>query len=237
MTRDLDVVVAGGGPVGLVSALFAAQLGLSVVVVEPRLDPIDKACGEGLMPTALALLRDLHIEPAGRPYVGISYIEAAGRHRADAQFAGPPGRGVRRIVLHDELSRRAKELDVEHRQGRVVALQQTTGSVRVQLVDGSQLQSRYLIAADGLHSTVRALVGLARPPAPHVRFGLRSHFEVAPWSDNVEVYWADHAEAYVTPVAADLVGIAVLGERKGGTSSGGLLSSPRYTNESMTKLR
>jgi flavin-dependent dehydrogenase len=216
MTQDLDVVVVGGGPVGLVSALFAAEAGLRVVVVEPRLDPIDKACGEGLMPTALSLLRDLQIEPAGRPYVGITYIDVAGGQRAEASFSGAPGRGVRRTVLHEELTRRAKELEVEQRQGRVVVLDQSTECVETRLLDGTQLQSRYLIAADGLHSTVRGLVRLAKPAAPHVRFGLRSHFEVQPWSDNVEVYWADHAEAYVTPVAANLVGVALLGERKGG---------------------
>jgi flavin-dependent dehydrogenase len=33
---------------------------------------------------------------------------------------------------------------------------------------------------------------------------------MAPWSELVEVYWADDAEAYVTPVADDLVGIAFL---------------------------
>lgn len=216
MTPDLDVVVVGGGPVGLVSALFAARTGLRLVVVEPRLDPIDKACGEGLMPTALSLLRDLQIEPVGRPYLGITYIDAAGCQRAQASFSGGPGRGVRRTVLHEELTRRAKELEVEQRQGRVVALDQSSESVVTRLLDGTQLHSRYLIASDGLHSTVRGLVRLTKPATPHVRFGLRSHFEVQPWSDNVEVYWADQAEAYVTPVAANLVGVAVLGERKGG---------------------
>lgn len=216
MTPDLDVVVVGGGPVGLVSALFAARNGQRVVVVEPRLDPIDKACGEGLMPTALSLLRDLQIEPAGRNYLGITYIEAAGGSRAQASFSGGPGRGVRRTVLHEELTRRAKELEVEQVQGRVVALDQSSASVVTRLLDGTQLHSRYLIAADGLHSTIRALARLSKPAAPHVRFGLRSHFEVQPWSDNVEVYWADRAEAYVTPVSANLVGVAVLGERKGG---------------------
>ena len=45
-----DLVVAGGGPVGLATALYAAHAGLDVVVREPRTGPIDKACGEGLMP-------------------------------------------------------------------------------------------------------------------------------------------------------------------------------------------
>ena len=42
------------------------------------------------------------------------------------------------------------------------------------------------------------------------RLGVRQHFKMAPWSDYVEVYWSEHAEAYVTPVADDLVGVAIL---------------------------
>ena len=39
---------------------------------------------------------------------------------------------------------------------------------------------------------------------------------MTPWSDCVEVYWSANAEAYVTPVADDCVGVAVLTARKGG---------------------
>jgi hypothetical protein len=42
------------------------------------------------------------------------------------------------------------------------------------------------------------------------RYGLRRHYRVAPWTDLVEVHWAPRAEAYVTPVSADVVGIGLL---------------------------
>ena len=75
-------------------------------------------------------------------------------------------------------------------------------------------RARWLLAADGLHSTVRREVGLeSTPPTGRPRFGLRRHFGVAPWSDHVEVHWSPAVEAYVTPVADDLVGVAVLGPR------------------------
>jgi 2-polyprenyl-6-methoxyphenol hydroxylase-like FAD-dependent oxidoreductase len=60
-------------------------------------------------------------------------------------------------------------------------------------------------------------------PAPPPRFGLRRHYRIAPWTDLVEVHWAAGAEAYVTPVAADQVGVAILGAR-GGDRSGGTRS-------------
>lgn len=46
----IDLLVAGGGPAGLATAVHAARAGLEAVVVERREGPIDKACGEGLMP-------------------------------------------------------------------------------------------------------------------------------------------------------------------------------------------
>ena len=99
MTTDL--IVAGGGPAGLATALYAVRAGLSVTVREPRSGVIDKACGEGLMPGALAALLDLGVDPPGHPLTGIRYV--AGERFADASFSGGPGRGVRRTTLHDAL--------------------------------------------------------------------------------------------------------------------------------------
>ncbi len=72
----------------------------------------------------------------------------------------------------------------------------------------------YLVAADGLHSPVRRMLGLDRPVEGRRRYGQRVHVEMAPWTPFVEVHWAAGSEAYVTPVADDLVGIAVLTERQ-----------------------
>ncbi len=203
-----DVVVAGGGPVGMAAALHAHRAGLSVVVREPRSGAIDKACGEGLMPGAVAELAALGVHPHGRPLSGIHYLDADGSSRGvTARFAAGPGRGVRRTVLHDALATAVAEAGIPVEQRAVEEVRDLGDHV---LVDGEA--ARYLLAADGLHSPVRRLLGLDAPTGPRRRFGQRCHVEQAPWTSYVEVHWSPRAEAYVTPVDDGLVGIAVLGD-------------------------
>ena len=208
----IDVLVAGGGPAGLATAIRCAQAGLSVTVAEPRTAPIDKACGEGLMPSAVTRLAALGVRPAGQPLRGIRYLDAS--HRVDAPFRHGDGLGVRRTTLHAALAARAAELSIPVVRERVTSVAQRDGGV---LAAG--LRARYLVAADGLHSSIRRACGLDPPRARQPRFGLRRHYALAPWSDLVEVHWAAGAEAYVTPVAADLVGVAILGGAHGDFAS------------------
>lgn len=200
----IDLLVAGGGPVGLATALVAARAGLQVEVVEPRGNPHDKACGEGLMPGAAALLRELVGDLPGRPITGIRYLDGSGR-TADAAFRGQPGRGIRRTVLHEALHDAALTAGVRLVPGRVTAVEQGPSSVTA-----AGRRARYLVAADGLHSPVRRALGLELSAVAPPRWGLRQHLAFQPWTSRVEVYWADRCEAYVTPVGDDLVGIAVL---------------------------
>jgi flavin-dependent dehydrogenase len=200
-----DVAIVGGGPVGLVAAIDARLSGLSVVVLEQRSGVIDKACGEGLMPGALPLLQRLGVDPVGMPLRGITYNQ--GTRTVTHRFEGGPGRGVRRTALHDALAARATELGVERRVARVSSIEQDADSVRV---EGTQ--ASYLLACDGLHSTVASLAGLALPaPRRSRRYGIRQHYAMEPWGDTVEIHYGRHAEIYVTPVAEDEVGIAMLG--------------------------
>src|SRR5690606_29428336 len=75
----------------------------------------------------------------------------------------------------------------------------------------NRIEGRWLLGCDGLHSTVARLVGLARPsPERERRYGIRQHFAVKPWSDLIEVHYGPSAELYVTPVASDTVGVAML---------------------------
>jgi flavin-dependent dehydrogenase len=203
-----DLLVVGGGPAGLATALYAARAGLDVEVWDKRAGTIDKACGEGLMPGAVTALESLSVKPEGHDLVGIRYL--AGSHSAEAPFRNGVGRGVRRTTLHSALRDAALDLGVELSQRCASSVVPSSDSV---LVDGERF--RYVVAADGLHSPVRRMLGLDGRPAPYRRYGLRRHYRVAPWTSYVEVHWAADAEAYVTPVAPDLVGIAMLTSVRG----------------------
>ncbi|HUE33300.1 MAG TPA: NAD(P)/FAD-dependent oxidoreductase [Mycobacterium sp.] len=200
---DTDMLIVGGGPGGLATALHARRQGLSVIVVEPRESPIDKACGEGLMPGGLAELTTLGVDPAGMPFRGIAYV--SGRRRAEARFRSGPGRGVRRTTLHAALAARAKEQDTDWIRARVTTVEQDARGVTA-----AGVRAKWLVAADGLHSPVRRAVGIKATAGTPRRYGVRRHYRVPVWSEFVEVYWSRWGEAYVTPVEPDLVGVAIL---------------------------
>ncbi|MFI5693211.1 NAD(P)/FAD-dependent oxidoreductase [Kribbella sp. NPDC051586] len=204
----IDLLVAGAGPAGAATAIRAALAGLSVVVVEPRSGPIDKACGEGIAHSAVEYLTRLGVELDGRPFHGIRYLD--GTHQVDARFTAGPGLGVRRTTLQAALSKRLSDLDIPVISTRVGPITQNSTSVTA-----ANHTARYLAAADGLHSPIRRQLGLCGGSSGDVRRGLRQHFRVKPWTDLVEVYWSRLGEAYVTPVADDLVGVAILTSARG----------------------
>lgn len=208
------VVIVGGGPVGLMAAIEAQVRGMSVVVLERRTGDMDKACGEGLMPSGRAAL-----ERAGAmrwltaddcaPFTAIRYVQEDGRG-VEARLPAPGGLGVRRTALRSALLHAARERGIEVREGcgaRAHAIESDAVHVTT---DAGDVTARFLVGADGLHSPTRRALGLERAATGTRRFGLRQHFAVAPWAPRVEVHLSDGVEAYVTPAGAGRVGVAFL---------------------------
>ncbi len=208
---DRDLLVVGGGPAGLATAIEGRMAGLTVTVIERRRPPVDTACGEGIMPGGVSRLLRLGVEIApdeAHVFHGVRYVDKA--VRAEARFSACAGLGIRRTGLHRALAARAEELGAELRWG-VTATGLEGGGVAT---DGGLLQARWLVAADGRLSRLRRWAGIATTAPRESRFGVRRHFRVQPWIDLVEVHWGDDAEAYVTPVGPETVGVAVLTRSK-----------------------
>jgi 2-polyprenyl-3-methyl-5-hydroxy-6-metoxy-1,4-benzoquinol methylase len=169
----IDLLVAGGGPAGLATALHGARAGLEVVVVEPRRGSIDKACGEGSMPHTVRQLERLGIAAQGKALRGISYLD--GDRNVSAPFRSGTGRGVRRTALHAALLEAATAAGVRFVHEAAGEVTQDSTCVRA-----GDLRARYLAAADGLHSPIRRSLGLSLPCDGPRRFGIRRHVQIAP---------------------------------------------------------
>jgi flavin-dependent dehydrogenase len=194
-----DVLVIGGGPAGLAAAIAARLKGFDVTVVDAARPPIDKACGEGVLPAGVEVLRRLGVRLSGDdalPFRGIRFVDAGGSVEANFRFG--PGLALRRTRLHQILATRASELGVRLHWGTCVS-------------DASKLPScRWIVGADGQNSCVRRAAGLDAASRESSRFGFRRHYRLSPWTDFVEVHWGSRCQIYVTPVSHDEIGVALL---------------------------
>jgi flavin-dependent dehydrogenase len=202
-----DALIVGGGPAGLAAAIALRQRGLDVLVADALCPPIDKACGEGLMPDARTDLAALGIQVTGHDgaaFDGIAFLSR--HHQAAAHFERGSGIGIRRLQLHSLLVARCDVLGVR-----------LAWSTRVQIAEkqpvllgGQPCAYRYLIGADGQSSRVRQAIGLGQGKMFSRRFGTRCHYQVKPWSSMVEVHWGDLGQAYITPVGPEEICVATV---------------------------
>jgi flavin-dependent dehydrogenase len=209
---ETDVFIVGGGPAGLAAAIAVRQKGFRACIADSSIPPVDKACGEGLMPDGIAALRELGvIIPADLrfPFRGIRFVE--GNLAAQSDFPNEKGWGIRRTTLHTSLAERAAALGVEMHWGKRVARLNGNGGQHGEIsLEGRAIRARWIIAADGQNSPVRQWAQFAPARKKGLRYGFRSHFQIAPWSDYVEVHWAPDCQIYVTPIGRQEICVAVL---------------------------
>jgi flavin-dependent dehydrogenase len=213
VAENADVLVVGAGPAGLATAIAARLKGLSVTVADSRRPPIEKACGEGILPEGVAALSSLGIHLNSNvafPIAGIRFCDES----ASATGKLPQGAasfGLRRTVLHSLLVQRASDLGVLFRWGTRVS-DCTPNSARL---DSAHFNFRWLVGADSQKSNVRKWASLGPLRVRSARFGFRRHLAVAPWSEFVEVYWGNRCQIYITPTGPREVCIALLaGDRQ-----------------------
>jgi flavin-dependent dehydrogenase len=208
--ESTDVFVIGGGPAGLAAAIAARQRGLSVLVADGARMPIDKACGEGLLPHGVAALHALGIQippMEAREFRGIRFL--TGEQSAEALFNGSrTGHAVRRTVLHRAMVARAMQLGAELLWESPVSGISPAG---VHL-GNRHVRARWIVGADGSNSRVRRWAGLESGPRPRLRYAFRRHFRVTPWTDHMEVYWGEHCQGYATAVSCEQVCVALASE-------------------------
>jgi len=207
--RGTDVFVIGGGPAGLAAGIAARRKGLSVTVADGAEPPIDKACGEGMMPETQAALRELGVElPAGAGYRIRGIRFAQNDTQVAAPFPEEQGIGVRRTLLHELLIREAERCGVKLLWKTPVA---GIGPAGVRLPYGTA-PARWIVGADGGHSRVRRWSELNPSVAGSHRMATRRHYRLPPWTEFMEIHWGPRVQAYVTPISKEEVCIVVMGE-------------------------
>ncbi|MFD1530803.1 rifampin monooxygenase [Pseudonocardia aurantiaca] len=168
----IDVIVAGGGPTGLMLASELRLQGVHALVLEKDAEPTRVVRSLGLHARSVEVMdqRGLleRFLALGQQYPVGGFFAAIPKPSPDRlDTAHPYALGIPQPVIDRLLAEHAIETGAEIRHGcELVELSQDDHGVTVELADGTQLRSRYLVGCDGGRSTVRKLLGVGFPGEP-----------------------------------------------------------------------
>jgi len=191
MSDRYDAVVVGGGPAGATAAILLTQAGWSVAVVERKVFPRRKVCGEFISATSLPVLRlgvaDLFMASAGPPVERVGLFVGNAEIVAAMPGAAPGGDGWGRALGREELDRvlleRAAAIGAEVWQPwTVTGLTSEAGGSLCRIENESDRSTRELradivIAAHGSWEPGKLPTRPQwRPAGPNDLLGFKAHF-------------------------------------------------------------
>ena len=228
MARSTEVLVIGAGPAGIASAIAARLKGFEVAVADFRRPPVEKACGEGLLPEGVEALRRLgvHFTSAdSQPFYGLCFRDNL--TSVSAFFPEGHAFGVRRTILNRLLLARAEEVGVKFHWGsRLTHLSGHTARLNDEL-----FRFRWLVGADGFNSQVRKLAGFnAFAWYQTSRLGFRRHFAAPAWSQMAEMFWGDGYQIVVTPTAVNEICLSLFTSHAGMRIADAVASFPELAS-------